>query len=54
MNNTHIAIIAFALLASMCVIIAGTANSNSDAELYGILGVLATCGYVAYTLTEES
>lgn len=54
MDNVHIAVIAFALIASMCVIIAGTANGNSDAEMYGILGVLATCGYVAYTLTEEN
>lgn len=54
MNNVHIAVITFALIASMCLIIAGTANSNSDAEMYGILGVLATCGYVAYTLTEEN
>lgn len=54
MNNVHIAVIAFALIASMCLIIAGTANSSSDAEMYGILGVLATCGYVAYTLTEEN
>lgn len=54
MNNTHIAIIAFALLASLCLIIIGVANSASDAEMYGVLGVIATCGYVAYTLTEES
>ena len=54
MNNTHIVITAFALIASMCLIIAGTANSNSDAEMYGVLGVIATCGYVAYTLTEEN
>ena len=53
MNNVHIAVIAFALIASLCLIIAGIANSNSDAEMYGILGVLATCGYVAYTLTTE-
>lgn len=53
MNNTHIAVTAFALLASLCLIIIGVANSASDAEMYGILGVLATCGYVAYTLTTE-
>ena len=54
MNNVHIAVITFALIASMCVIIAGVASNDSRAEMYGVLGVIATCGYVAYTLTEEN
>ena len=52
--ETELIVFTFALTLSMLVILVGVIARYPEAEKYGIIGVLASCGYAAFSMNKEA
>ena len=52
--ETEFIVFTFALTLSMLVILVGVITHHPEAEKYGIIGVLASCGYAAFLMNKEA
>lgn len=52
MTNETVAVCAAGLVASMSIIVAGVASGTPEATRLGILGVIMTAGFAAWTTRD--
>lgn len=48
----HMTIVAAGLIISLILIVAGTTGGSPDVVQVGILGVICSCGYVAWVVRD--